>query len=47
MKIFKLCGSPNEQSWQGVSGLPHFAEISPEKQYERRLRKFLKGKRPE
>ena len=43
IQICKKCGTPNETNWPGVSKLPLFNKIIPQKQYECELDKKYKN----
>eukprot|EP00899_Mesostigma_viride_P008078 jgi/Mesvir1/17271/Mv07679-RA.1 len=43
--IFKLCGSPSEAEWPGVSSLPHYGMFKTDRPYKRRLREQFKSLR--
>ena len=43
IQICKKCGTPNETNWPGVSKLPLFNKIIPQRQYKCELDKKYKN----
>ena len=40
--IYKLCGTPTEETWPGVTSLAHWETMMPQRAYPRRVREFFK-----
>ena len=42
-KIFSKCGTPNEETWPGVTSLPRWNSMNPKQTYKKCLREYYKG----